>query len=193
MKKSVLLVLAIFSTSIAINAQGFSGGVKGGINLATSSYSNANMRVGINAGVLGQFKFPVSDFAFQFEILYSAQGDKGTGEGIIGTFASDYINIPFLLQYYAAPDFYLEFGPHIGFLTSAKLRVSEGGVSESADMKNYCNTLDYGLNFGAAYELPAIPLGFFARYTLGLAKITKDGGNSGNNHRVIQLGAFYKF
>ena len=192
MKRLFLLFLILISTGIAANAQ-LRFGVKGGANLATMNDSEAKIRVAPNLGVLGQYSFPGSGVAVQFEVLYSAQGATAKEDGYSFTAAYDYINIPVLMQYYVAPGLNLEFGPHVGFLTSAKLKASESGVSATVDVKDECNTVDYGLNFGAAYELPSLPLGFFARYSLGLGDVIKDMGHSSNNNRVIQIGAFYRF
>jgi hypothetical protein len=184
MRKFLLVVVALFIVNSVFSQAKF--GVKGGVNLASSNDSGDKIKIGPNIGVLGQYKLSGSGVAFQSEILYSAKGAKGGGNATINF---DYINIPVLAQYYVAPCFNLEFGPYIGFLTSAKIKWGSG----SDDIKDECNTVDYGLNFGAACELTTLPLGLFARYSLGLNDVWKNWGSVGNKHRVIQIGAFLKF
>ena len=192
--KKLLFTAVLLSAAVVANAQ-FRFGVKAGVNFATGG-SEDKTRTSLNAGVLAQYKFEGSGFAIQPEILYSGQGAKGTIDGVDATFALDYINVPVMLQYYVAPGFNLEFGPQVGFLVSAKLKASDSGNSASVDIKDAYNSVDFGIGLGAAYELPKLPLGFFARYNLGMSELYKDKdlqGENGAKHRVIQVGAFYKF
>ena len=70
-----------------------------------------------------------------------------------------------------------------------------GTVIESADgldMKDNCNSIDFGAAIGISYELPVLPLGVFARYTQGLSNIIKDSSES-NKNQVISFGAYVTF
>ena len=182
MKKLTILLFALLIT-VGASAQ-FHFGLKAGANLATNNAEGSKMLFGFNAGALAQYKF--ANFAVQPEVLFSMRGaaqDEGDAK-----FKTNYIDIPVMLQYYVIPGLAIEAGPQLGILLSAK--VSGGGESE--DFKEACNSIDFGLNFGASYELPVFPLGFFARYNLGFTGLMKDVDDSAK-HRVIQFGLFYKF
>jgi len=177
MKKLFLLAVVILSASVIANAQ-FGYGIKAGMNLAALNGGEVDkMKAGFQAGVFGQLK--IANFAIQPEVLFSMQG----GAAGSASLNMNYINIPVMLQYYLIPGLALEAGPQFGLLLSAK--------AEGEDIKDAFKTTDFGINFGASYKLPLLPLGVFARYSLGLTNLDKiaDDGKNG----VIQVGAFLKF
>jgi len=189
MKKVILLVAAVMTMSVAANAQ-FNFGVKAGLNLANMTNSDgAKSLIGLNIGGLAQYKFEGSGFAVQPELLFSMQGAKAS-EGD-GKSALNYINVPIMLQYYVMPGLNVEAGPQIGFLMSAKAK----GGGESIDVKDGMNSVDFGINVGAAYQLADMPLGFFARYNIGVSNLAKDLPDNvdGSKNSVFQIGAFWRF
>lgn len=143
-------------------------------------------KVGFNAGVYANFR--VSDqFAIQPEIQYSTQGAKtSSSETVAGVTTKqelkaklDYINVPVMVKWYAYDGLNFEFGPQVGFNTSAKLEgtttITEGDSSATfeSDMDIEDAKTDFGLNFGVGYEMPAgFNVGF--RYTHGLSDVVKD-------------------
>ncbi|MBF2708346.1 porin family protein [Flavobacterium soyangense] len=195
MKKIILLSVAFLAFSFA-NAQDkkdMSFGVKGGLNICSVTNadqygSNSSSLIGFHLGLFGEFM--VSDkFAIQPELLYSAQGVKVDSDGDKIDVKLDYINIPVMAKYYIAKDFSLEFGPQIGFLLSAKAK--SGGVSEN--LKDSTKSTDFGLNFGAGYDIGDFTLGI--RYNLGLSQLQKDliSGESASHNSVFQIALGYKF
>ena len=179
--KKLFLIAAILSASVVANAQ-FKFGVKAGAHLSHMNYTDDKAIFGFNAGVLGQVKF--ANFAVQPEVLFSMQGTGA--EGVSGSvFKFNYINIPVMFQYFLIPGLAIEAGPQVGILLSAKML--------GLDAKKACNTIDIAAAVGASFELPVIPLGFFARYTLGFTGIIKDAGDDAGRNHVMQLGAFFKF
>ncbi|MDR0659553.1 MAG: PorT family protein [Prevotellaceae bacterium] len=187
MKKVLLVVTLMLTIGIVANAQ-LKFGVKAGANISNIAV-DADNKVGFNTGVFGEFK--ISKFAIQPEVLFSMQGAKGADT----KFETSYINIPVMAKYYIIKGLSVEAGPQIGFLTSAKFKPTEG---DSEDVKEIMKKTDFAINFGASYELPIIPVGVFARYSLGITdlydkdKLGIDGGDLGKN-RVFQIGAFVKF
>ncbi len=185
MRKLFLVVALMLTAGIVANAQ-FRFGVKAGMNISNVAADDTDNMVGFSAGILGEFK--ISKFAVQPEVLYSFQGAKYSG----GKFETSYLNIPVMAKYYITDGLSIEAGPQVGFLLSAKEKIDG---EDDYDVKDFVNKTDFAINFGASYELSVIPVGFFARYSLGVTDIYKDvdaGENAGKN-RVFQVGAFVKF
>ncbi|RFS25009.1 PorT family protein [Chitinophaga silvatica] len=185
MKRFILTGFLAIGSLLAVQAQNVKFGVKGGLNLSKlTNVDDAKVLTGFNAGGLMNYKFNDS-WAVQPEIQYSTQGSKANTILGKGTFKLDYINIPVLAQYHIE-SFFLEAGPQVGFMTSAKLKA--GPINQ--DVKDQMKTVDFGLNFGLGYKLD-MGLGIGARYNFGLTNIY-DNGNNGKNS-VAQIDLFYIF
>ncbi len=189
--KKVLLVFVV----LAITASSFAQtkfGIKAGVNFANLSGDDVDMdsKTGL---VLGAFaKFELSEnFAFQPELLYSAQGAKASEEGIDITDKINYLNVPLMAKFYPTSGFSIQAGPQVGFLLSAKEKWEGDGTSIEDDKKDYMKGIDFGLNFGLGYELP-MGLGFDLRYNLGLTNIA-DSDETDIKNRAIQLTASWAF
>lgn len=186
-----LFVVLFLGVAIAAGGQELKFGVKAGSNFSSIDITGDKTKVGFSGGVLGQLK--ISKFAIQPEILYSMQGAKVNNGVYNGKMNLDYINIPVMLQYYFVKGFNIEVGPQVGFLASAKFK-PDGASSYS--IKNKVNKTDFSINVGAAYELPVLPVGVYARCMIGLRDVGKDlsyaESNIGRN-LGFQLGAFVKF
>lgn len=202
MKKIILTVTAVFALSFA-NAQETKFGAKVALNIAslTGDVEDASSLVGFQIGGFAEFK--ISDkFAIQPELMYSAQGGKESysegGVSIESEAKLSYLNIPVMAKFYAAPKFSLEFGPQIGFLLSAKgdYTLSGGGesISESEDIKDDLESVDFGLNFGAGYDFTE-NLSAGLRYNLGLSNVAKTeaGYDSEIKNSVFSISVGYKF
>lgn len=101
-----------------------------------------------------------------------------------------------MLKLNVAEKFNLEAGPQLGFLISAKSVAQIEGNSQKVkeDVKSIFNTVDFGINFGGAYDLDEhFSVGI--RYNLGLSNIGKneEGDSSKVNNSVFSLGLEYKF
>lgn len=215
MRKLLLTAaVAVFGLS-NINAQEISFGAKAGVNLANLSgdIEDNKMLTGFHVGGVAEYMFD-DEMGLQVELLYSTQGTKSSyseSETIGGVTYKydgevksklDYINIPVLFKYYVSEGLSLEAGPQVGFLLSAKNEYKEtetiDGVStsesETDDLKEYVNSLDFGLNIGLGYKMES-GLNFGARYNLGLANINKDddGDDEKLNHSVFQLSVGFMF
>ena len=177
------LITAILITGAASAQHGNSPagfvnlGIKGGINMY-SIHNDNNTKygqiTGYNLGLLGHIHIN-NQWAFQPELVYSAQGAK-----IEGTrYNLDYINVPVMLQYMFDNGFRLQAGPQLGFLVRA-------------DNNDNYNSVDFGVGIGASYIVPSTGFGIDARYNLGLSNINKDDAEKSTN-RGLQLGLFYIF
>ena len=197
MKKILLLVaIAVFGLT-GVNAQEFSYGVKGGLNLAniagdTDGFEQ-DARLSLNLGAVG--KYMISDlFSIQAELLYSGQGFKQSD--VLGSedlvFALDYINLPILADITIAEGLSLQGGPQIGFLISDKAKF-DGESVDLSDEGFDASTLDLSAAIGVQYKLPNNGLFFQARYAHGISNIIEEDGESIQNSVFnFSVGYFFK-
>ena len=165
-------------------------GLKGGLNVYNVHNDNNTKydpRVGYHFGLLGHIHFN-RQFAFQPEIVYSAQGAKYKINNETIKYNLDYVNVPVLFQYMFDNGFRLQAGPQVGILVSAKLKNNDN----TTDVKNDLKPIDFGVSIGASYVFPPTGFGIDARYNLGLSNINKNSSVNSTN-RGLQLGIFYIF
>ncbi|MBW8358205.1 MAG: PorT family protein [Weeksellaceae bacterium] len=202
--KKLFLGAAVAMSSLAF-AQQF--GVKGGLNVSSLSkdanLSEQGSKIGFNAGVF--MNAPIAEsFSIQPELLYSQYGEKYdyimpiTGDRISGSSHLDYVTVPVMLQYNVTPSFYMEAGPELGLLVSAKDKAKNETtgqtIAESGNYKDDLNGFNVGVGLGAGYYFTP-NIGITARYVAGFTDIYKDGMNSGDavKNNVFQAGLAYKF
>jgi hypothetical protein len=187
-------------------------GFKLGLNFAKLTDSDSGTtRNGLNVGAYLNYKFS-DKFAFQPELLYTAQGmkEEGTSEGIDIklTYKLDYIAIPLMIKYYPVKNFNFEFGPQLAFNVKKELEAKGNGQTLDFDLDDFfndngidakTNTFDLALNFGLGYEL-ANGLNFSGRYSMGLTKVFEGSDvvdNNGNSqdikNSVFTFGLGYSF
>lgn len=205
MKKMFLVVAVLFTGITATNAQ-TKFGIKTGVQIANLTGDDADdvsSKLGFNVGGYANIRLSEA-FAFQPEVLFSLQGSKLDETYTDGTYTEvidqkvnlNYINVPLMMKWYAYDGLNFEFGPQIGFNVTAK---SKGDYSYSDGTESYSDSLDYdiedaetidfGLNIGAGYELNN-GLNFGLRYGLGLTDVVKD---SDVKNSVFSFGVGYTF
>ncbi|WP_340066707.1 porin family protein [Ascidiimonas aurantiaca] len=177
MKK--LFFVAVFAAGFVFTsqAQDISLGAKAGVNFASLNGDDSDGfdgRTNFHLGAILEVKFS-EKFAFQPELLYSAQGASVSDIDI----KLDYINLPLMLKFFVAEGLSLEAGPQIGFVINDEL------VGEDIDAES----IDFGANFGLGYRLDN---GFYfqGRYNLGLTD-TFDGGDLQNGVFQLSVGYFF--
>lgn len=203
MKKLILSAMAVFAFGY-VNAQEVSFGAKAGLNIANLSgdmEEDTKSLMGLHVGAFAEIQF-TERFSFQPELLYSMQGAKmeesAVGMSMEAKYKLSYINVPLMVKFYAAESFFIEAGPQVGFLMSAKTEweASGGGLNESGDedIKDELKSIDFGLNIGIGYNFTE-NLSVGARYNLGLSNIAdvEDGDDYKINNRVIQVSVGYRF
>lgn len=208
MKKNILLfaMLLVFSFS---NAQKINFGIKAGLNTSMLTGTEGIMTsiFGIHGGAFVEFK--VSDrIRIQPEALFSSQGAKsvnttnpvyGTEIKINSNIKLDYLIVPIMAKYYVANDFFLEAGPQVGVLMTAKKtgdsNTTVAGVSTldsfNDNVKDTVKSIDYAANVGLGYDF--LKNAFIeARYSIGLSNISTVS-NTDVKNGVFQLSVGYKF
>jgi len=190
MKKITLSAIALMAFAFT-QAQDLKFGAKAGLNLAnlTGDVEDTSMKPGFHVGGFVEIKFS-DKLALQPELLYSLQGAKTEYNYSFGDMMSEsseskinlsYINIPVMLKFYPVEKLFLEAGPQVGFLVSAKSKdeysITMDGTttsgSEDVDVKDSFKSIDFGFNIGAGYEFTE---NLFAnvRYNIGLSNIAEE-------------------
>lgn len=204
MRKITLSVAALFAFGIA-NAQDVEFGVKGGLNIASLSgdVEDVSSKMGFHVGGFAEIKL-TDKFSVQPELLFSLQGAKEEYTETMAGFDVkyedklnlSYLNIPIMAKYYATESLSIQAGPQVGFLMSANLeeKASFEGGSETAetDVKEFMETVDFGVNFGLGYKITE-NFGVDARYNVGLSNIYKDSDDYKVSNSVIQVSLGYTF
>jgi hypothetical protein len=183
MRKFILLFSFVFF-AVAGYSQFVVFGAKAGLNIATvtgNAVIDSKFLPSFHVGGFANFLLN-ENFMVQPEILYSGKGAKSANQG---TFRYGYINVPVLLQYKTASGFFLEAGPQIGFLLSAKVKYSNG----SSDIKENTKSTDYSFVGGAGYK-SAMGIGAGLRYDFGFFNIANAGIV---RNKTIMLSIFYTF
>jgi len=203
MKKVLFIAVVVLLGLGNVNAQEVKFGTKVGLNLSnfTGDLDDSDSKIGFNIGAFAEIS--LSDkFIFQPELLFSSQGAKF--EESDNNFSSEetlkfnYLNMPLMIKFAASDKFALEFGPQLGFLLSAKSKFEETfdgeTFSEEVDIKDSVKSIDFGLNFGASFDVSEnIMIG--ARYNLGLSDITdgEDDEDFNVQNSVFSFSVGYRF
>jgi len=160
MKKQLLSItlfmLALFSSYGQDSGEIELGG-NIGLNIANVStidgQNNASSIVAFNVGVSGEYYFS-DKWGLKMELIYD---NKGWSDGFITDEDSNKVTTDFKLNYITLPimanwhfgsnrNWYLNFGPYVGFLVSAE--DSKLGL----DLKDGFKSTDFGFAFGIGYK-----------------------------------------
>jgi hypothetical protein len=185
MKKHLLALVLLFIVAGSSQAQKMTPGIKGGLNISDVSGINGDNRLSGHVGLFLHSRIN-SNWSVQPEILYSGQGQQYVFLNTEYTLALSYIQVPVMFQFHPVKQFYVEFGPQIGFLLSANVKNDDNKDEVDDDYKK----VDVGISFGAGIQVTSM-LGFYARYNAGLADISKNDNRDFFN-RVGQLGVAIK-
>src|SRR5688572_2850664 len=126
MKKITIRFLGILAVlfSIVVNGQ-TTFGVKGGVNVADLSDNGYKPRVSAHGGIYVN-RMLNKYFGIQPEVLFSGEGHRYVYNSEEHTWALNYIQIPLMLQVYPVKELYLEAGPQVGLLVSARDKLTAG-------------------------------------------------------------------
>ncbi|RKE94729.1 porin family protein [Ichthyenterobacterium magnum] len=161
MKKLLLLsAFAVFGLS-NVNAQDSGDielGIGLGLNLSNVSdiqgNNNAKSKIGFNLSGSGEYYF--SDrWGIKAKLIYDQKGwadgfiyNVDTDVNVITDFKLNYLSVPVMANWHFGSNrnWYLNFGPYIGFVINAE--DSELGL----DVKEGFKSTDFGLAFGIGYK-----------------------------------------
>jgi hypothetical protein len=219
MKKISLIIFGLLG-SVSIFAQQLTTkmtvaprfGIKAGANFAeykvssdnsTGSLPETQSRGSFNAGFF--YNIPLgTSFRFQPELEYSGEGSRVSQTITLPTTYTQtstdklgYINLPLMLQWQSESGFFVEVGPQVGYLISAKNVTTGNNASTETNIKDSRKKMDIAGAGGIGY-LSRVGLGIDARYVYGFRNVydTEDGNNAGApelKKRVIHVCLFCQF
>ena len=189
MKKflSLFVLLSIFS--IGVYAQGVSGGVKAGLNMANQTYSgngsfnSPDFKPSLHGGGYLTVMF-TEHLGFQPEILFTGQGAKSGNTKVKMT----YVAIPLLVRFNVNKLLSFHAGAQVGLLAAAKYDYGSG----TQDAKDNYKSTDIGLAAGGTIDLP-MKLNFTLRFIQGLSDINDTTGSDVTvKNYTLQLSVGYR-
>ena len=177
----VVIGMALYQVS-AQSVQSITLGPKIGLNVSSWSGDdfNTDSKTGINIGAFSIIKFS-EKFSLQPELLYSGQGTICGCRG--SKIPVNYLILPILAKVDVYKNLYLNAGPQIGFLLSAK-------DGEDTSAEDEFSSTDFGIAIGAGYALP-MRLHFHLRYIFGLSNINSEDFDENTQSRVFQVSVGY--
>lgn len=188
-KKIVITLLSVLSVSfLTTNAQ-HTIGVKGGVNIASLSEFTGRSRISGHGGIFLHHTIN-KNWCFQPELLFSGEGQRYFSDGFEHTLALDYLQLPLMIQYYPVPNIYLEAGPQVGVLLSARDKV-DGFDEPHANVKGDFASAQVAIGLGAGLKASE-KIVFYGRYNFGLTDVSVFD-NIVDHSRVGQLGVAIRF
>ncbi|WP_187264773.1 porin family protein [Pontibacter beigongshangensis] len=189
MKKTILSLVFVLATIVAVQAQSPRIGVRAGANLAGFEGEDNDAferRWGFHAGLTTNFGIIEDFLMIQPEVLYTQKGAKTENDAF--KLRASYIEVPVLGRINAGP-LYFELGPQVAVRISEKAEFDSSAGSITFDPDNLRRT-----NFGyaAGVGLTATPLGISlgVRYNSDFSKaIDADGNNPNLRNSVFMLTA----
>jgi hypothetical protein len=190
MKKILSLFACMTLIAFGASAQGISGGLKLGLNLANQTVSSSefgftaspSFRPSLHAG--GYLTAMLSEkLGIQPEVLFSGQGYKQNQL----TVSVNYITVPVLVRYNFTDLFSIHAGPQIGVLMSAKMKMD----GDSEDVKDMLKTTDIGVAAGLGIDLP-MGLNFGFRFVKGFTNIREESDDVKYKNYNLQFSVGYK-
>lgn len=172
MKKIIIVAMVLLASVSGAKAQNAVGSFSlkpmAGMTIANMTNVNGSAKVCFIGGVEGEYQVtPI--FSISAGALYSMQGSKSSDDGETAKIKSEYINVPILANVYITKGFAVKAGIQPGFLTSAKVSVTDGKASSDYDIKDCCKSLDFSIPVGLSYEYEGFVLD--ARYNIGLTDV----------------------
>lgn len=165
-------------------------GVKGGINIADIKTKDLNNngykpRVSGHGGIYVNHTFN-KYWAVQPEVLFSGEGQRYVYNSVEHTWALSYIEIPLMLQIYPTKELYIEAGPQVGLLLSAKDKIT--GQEHQPDIKASFATAQFSIATGVGFRV-VDRVTIYGRYNFGLTDMYSYDATIIQHNHVVQIGA----
>ena len=179
--KQILHILIFFITSLIFGQKQHTM-LKAGVNFANlnSESDSFTARISFHAG-FGIESELNNHLSLEPEILFSSQGAKVKKRSNVVN-SLNYVNLPVMLRYYPDGGFFMEIGPQVGILVSAKQRSDSQYDEDINNLKGQ----DYGLNLGIGFKSQG-SVGINARYYLGLRDINDYEFGENLKNSVFQI------
>lgn len=162
-------------------------GVKGGVNIGDvndNTTDNGYMpRVSGHAGIYVN-RMMNKYFAVQPEVMFSGEGQRFNYNNAEHTWAFNYIEIPLMFQVYPVREIYLEVGPQVGLLVSARDKIE--GSDHQPDISANIASAQFSIAAGLGVKV-ADRVAVYGRYNFGLTDITTYNAIV-NRNNVAQIG-----
>lgn len=157
-------------------------GLKGGVNIADMTDNPYKPRLSGHGGIFVNRSIS-KHFSVQPELLFSGEGQQYMWDGAEHRWALDYIQLPVMVQYYPISQVYVEVGPQVGLLISARDKITGGA---HANIKANISTVQYAIGAGVGVKATDRVL-VYGRYNFGLNDITSYDAIVHHN-KVAQIG-----
>jgi hypothetical protein len=197
----IVLLIIIFSNTDS-QAQDFSYGFTGGLNMNTISTKSddGGLKVGFNIGGLAQYKIDQkSSIVTNIKLSFKGQQYSKTIDTqndyhkIYHTTSLYYIDIPFLYQYSIKKLIGVEIGPTFNFCLGGKDKSKIGNMSPETTKyeKGTFNPFELGIAFGiftsdlGQSSFNNIFIEF--RYVIGLTNVLKNQGRNFNTGAFVNI------
>ncbi len=185
MKKLVISISLLFLV-VQVHSQTLQSveiGPKAGINISSwgGDDFDTKSRTSANVGGFAILKFS-DQFGLQPEVLYSSQGAQSDDGDI--KIPANYLSIPILAHIAVNEYLYVNAGPQISFLLSAK-----DGDDDNA--KDEFNSSDFSFGIGGGYGFPSVPVHIQVRYNIGLSNINSSDFEENTKGNVFQISLGY--
>ena len=155
---TLIIIMAAFTTTTFAQQQ--KGDVEfgihvgyGGSNVSSSNLVNSSISSAFNAGIATDFYFS-NRWSLKTKLIFD---QKGWGSGFLATvddqfitdFRLNYITLPIMANWHFGKkrNWYLNFGPYVGYLAGAK------ATDVSTDVKDYFHNTDFGLAAGIGTKI----------------------------------------
>ena len=194
------VVLATMVTT-APSAMELSGkGVKVGLNMASASGSDSDIsgsdkkfHMGFALGGFVNMDLG-NNLVLRPEVMYIQKGVNYEAGSVESVTSLSYIDIPILVEYGVLQGnmpVNVFGGVNLAVLLSGENEISGGGagVDGTTDIKSDTSGFDYGLQFGVGTVINK-NIAVDVRYSLGLAKLDKDGDFNSTNSGFMLTGGY---
>jgi len=160
---TLLIILGFYSFSHAQRRGDIQFGVTVGGNLSyieSDQYYDSNVLGGFNAGLSADYYFSRT-WSLKVEGRYDQKGyadgtlydDQGNDIADNVNFRLNYVTVPVLASYHFGRqrEWYIDFGPYVSFLTSAK------ETNDNVNVKDSFNNTDGGFDVAIGYKTAISP------------------------------------
>lgn len=165
-------------------------GIKAGVNYGGLSGYEGGKKAAIHTGLFIEWQVN-NKWKFRPELLYSSIGQKYMVEEIetqdTKAIQISYVSVPVVFQYYLARKIFIEAGPQLSFLASAK---DKGGNGDKADVRRNLRNTQFGFNAGMGWLIRK-KTEVYIRYSPGFDDITLYDTDT-DCSRLIQAGVCFQ-